>query len=200
MFVMIYTLDDGIKIEVSDRKSNRSGYTGAALSPAWTLNSDKPFIAACGNPTDSAIMAHMRAQDRTSWHGGSYSDAREAAYVVGMFRNDPIETDKFIGEHGRVTDFPPDLYSLPVFMSFDDAKILLNENRVKTEGKRIKKSNFPKTQKLKLEEVMAVVGRSIKNIKSPKKNPSFIRELVINNFPTFATAEDAVILVKNTLI
>lgn len=123
----IYTLSDGTKIELSDRKSNRSGYTGAALSPSWTLDPSRPFIAACANPTDPAIMGQMRAQNRTAWHGGIYEDAREAAYVVALFKEDPIHMDQMIGEMGTWDRFPADLYGLPVITSADDARAILTE-------------------------------------------------------------------------
>jgi len=127
-----YTLSDGVVIEASDRKSNQSGYTGAALSPSWTLDADKPFIAACGNPSDPAIMAQMNAQHRTAWHGGSYADAREAAYVVGLFKHDPVGTERLIQSHGPIDKFPVDLYNLPVVMSTANAIKHLNNAKIKS--------------------------------------------------------------------
>ena len=127
-----YTLSDGVVIEASNRKSNQSGYTGAALSPSWTLDADKPFIAACGNPSDPAIMSQMNAQQRTSWHGGSYADAREAAYVVGLFKQDPVATERRIQSHGAIDQFPADLYNLPVIMSTATAIQHLNNAKIKS--------------------------------------------------------------------
>jgi hypothetical protein len=135
------TLSDGIVIEASDRKSNQSGYTGAALSPSWTLDADKPFIAACGNPRDPAIMAQMNAQHRTAWHGGSYADAREAAYVVGRFKQDPVGTERLIQSHGPIDKFPADLYNLPVVMSTANAIKHLNNVKIKSKLKVVEKAD-----------------------------------------------------------
>lgn len=126
-----HVLNDGIVVEETNRKSNRTGYTGAALSPSWTLDADKPFIAACSNPTDPAIMAQMSAQARTAWHGGSYADAREAAYVVGMFHADPVGTERLIQSHGPIDKFPKDLYDLPVGLTNEAAVEILNNKKLK---------------------------------------------------------------------
>ena len=131
----VFTLSDGVQIELSNRKSNRSGYTGAALSPSWTLDADKPFVAACGNPSDPVIMSQMNAQQRTAWHGGSYADAREAAYVVGCFKQDPVGTERLIQSHGPFDKFPADLYNLPVVMSTANAIKHLNNVKIKSKIK-----------------------------------------------------------------
>jgi hypothetical protein len=124
-----HVLSTGIVVEETTRKSNRTGYTGAALSPSWTLDADKPFIAACANPTDPAVMAQMSAQERTAWHGGSYADAREAAYVVGMFHADPVGTERLIKSSGPVDQFPKDLYDLPVGLTNEAAVEILNTKK-----------------------------------------------------------------------
>ena len=131
-----HTLSDGTVVEQSDRKSNRSGYTGAALSPSWTLDADKPFIAACSNPTDPEIMSKMRAQARTAWHGGAYSDAREAAYVVAKFREDPVAVESSIINNGAWTNFPADLYSLPEGLAFEKAIEILNSSLAQKKSKK----------------------------------------------------------------
>lgn len=194
-------LKNGVEIEISDRKTNRSGYTGATISVAWSLDPNRPFIACCGNPSDPAIRSQLRAQLRHCWQGGAYADAREAAYVVGLFKQDMVGTDQFIANHGGITDFPDDLYDLPVFLNADDAKKLLQldvENK-KTESKSPKKVPVKKTPTLKLEEVLGAVGRAIKENKSPKRNSHVIRALVIDNFANFTSADDAVVFVKNWL-
>jgi hypothetical protein len=121
-----HVLSDGVVVEQSSRKGNRTGYTGAALSPAWTLNSDKPFIAACGNPTDPAVMTHVNAQARTSLHLGYYSDAREAAYVIGRYRKDPVSIIRHVQSNGSWDQFPEDLYSLPSGLSYEEAIEMLS--------------------------------------------------------------------------
>jgi hypothetical protein len=135
----VYTLKDGTQVELSTRSTNRSGYTGAALSPTWTMDPSKPFLAACSNPTDPVIMRQMRAQDRTAWHGGCYADAREAAYVVGLFRDDPVGIDQLIGQKGAWDQFPADLYDLPVVTSADDARKLLSETATKKKSGTVRK-------------------------------------------------------------
>jgi hypothetical protein len=126
MKLIKHILSDGTVVEQSDRKSNRSGYTGAALSPTWTMNADRPFLAACSNPTDPTVMREMRAQARTAWHGGSYADAREAAYVVARFRQDPIATEHELTQQGQWCNFPADLYQLPEGLAHTKAVELLN--------------------------------------------------------------------------
>lgn len=132
-----FTLSNGVTVEVSTRKSNRSGYTGAALSPSWTLNADKPFIAACGNPTDPTVMREVVAQQRTSLHLGNYRDAREAAYVVGLYRKDPISTIREVQSKGEIDSFPEDLYNLPEGLAYEKAVQILNSQRA---NKKIKVS------------------------------------------------------------
>lgn len=124
-----HTLSNGITLEQSSRKSNRTGYTGAALSVAWTLDASHPFIAACGNPSDPLIKSQLRHQERTSWHGGSYADAREAAYVVALFKQDPVEIDNEIAHHGVYTKFPEELYDLPEGLAFSKAVDILNAKK-----------------------------------------------------------------------
>jgi len=118
---MSYVLSTGVVVEKSNRKGNRSGYTGAALSVAWTLNASKPFIAACGNPTDSDIMGAVNAKLATALHLGHYADAREAAYVVGMYRKNPIETITYVQSNGQWDYFPEDLYDLPEGLPYEKA-------------------------------------------------------------------------------
>jgi hypothetical protein len=108
-----YTLSDGTVIPVSTLKSNKTGYTGAALWPTFNNNLTTPFVAAVSNPRDPKIMRKLRCQKRTSWHGGAYRDSREAAYVAARFRQDPVGTDRIIGQSRAFTSFPSDLYQLP---------------------------------------------------------------------------------------
>lgn len=126
-----YTLSDGVVVELSDRKSNKSGYTGAALSPSWTLDMTKPFIAACGNPTDPKVMAEVNAQKRTSLHLGNYEDAREAAYVIGRYHQDPIATIRTVQQYGEIDTFPSDLYNLPVGLGYAAAVSLIKQRKLK---------------------------------------------------------------------
>ena len=191
-------LKDGVEIEISDRKSNRSGYTGVTISVAWSLDSDRPFIACCGNPTDPTIRRQMRAQLRHCWQGGAYADAREAAYVVGLFKQDMVGVDQLIGEHGNITNFPDDLYDLPIFLNVDDAKKLLQLDREMGKTPKLVVKKVAK-HKLKIEDVLGAVGRAIKDNKSPKRDSFVIRQLVISNFTIFTCTDDAVKFVQEWL-
>jgi hypothetical protein len=138
MAIISHVLSNGVIVEESSRKGNRTGYTGAALSVAWTLNPNKPFIAACGNPTDPRIMAQVNAQSRTSLHLGHYADAREAAYVIGQYRKDPVATIQYVQSNGAWEDFPADLYDLPEGLAHEEAiEILKAEKLVRAAGKKV---------------------------------------------------------------
>jgi hypothetical protein len=124
-----YFLSTGVVVEKSNRKGNRTGYTGAALSPSWTLDADKPFIAACGNPNDPTVMSQVNAQARTSLHLGHYADAREAAYVIGQYRKDPVATIRYVQSNGNWDKFPADLYDLPEGLAHELAIEILKTER-----------------------------------------------------------------------
>lgn len=132
-----HILSTGVTVLQSVRRGNRTGYTGAALSPAWTLDSSKPFIAACGNPTDHTVMAVVNAQQATCLHLGHYADAREAAYVIGMYRKDPINTINYVQSNGQWDHFPEDLYDLPEGLSYTKALEILG---IAKDERKLKKS------------------------------------------------------------
>lgn len=179
-------LNDGVTIEHSSRKSNRSGYTGAALSPAWTLDPSRPFVAACSNPRDPTIMSQLRAQARTAWHGGCYSDAREAAYVVGQFRRDPVATETLLDQNGGTwSDFPADLYQLPVYCTAEQARHTLSQ----IAPKKARAAN-PK-QVVDLASALRAVGAALKGV---PKNATLIRESIEAQLPWFRNVDDAVSL------
>ena len=182
-----FTLTDGVQIEMSTRKGNRSGYTGAAFSPAWTLDGAKPFVAACGNPRDPLIMSQLRAQHRTSWHGGTYADAREAAYVVARFRADPVGTEHELeSQGGSWKSFPSDLYDLPVVCSSEQADMLIKAAKlVKTQPARTVKV----TTQLNILDVMREVGVALKGV---PKDHKFVRETLEAQMPWFRNMQDAI--------
>lgn len=184
-----FILSDGVQIEMSSRKGNRSGYTGAALSPAWTLDGSKPFVAACGNPKDPAIMSKLRAQYRTAWHGGIYADAREAAYVVARFHQDPVATEQELEAQGGVwKQFPADLYDLPVVCTSQQAHQYLEDNKA---NKNNTVAITTKKSKLTLESVMAAVGQALKG---KVKNVALVRNTIAAQLTTFRSVDDAVAL------
>ena len=123
-------LKDGIELELSSRKSNTSGYTGVTVSPAWTLDESTPFIAMTSNPTSPELVRELTATKRASLHLGHYSDAREAAYVIGMYKKDPLNTLVTFNKHGNFTDFPSDLYDQPVGLTFVDAIKLIRNKKI----------------------------------------------------------------------
>lgn len=143
----VFILSNGVEVELSTRKDNRSGYTGAILSVAWTLDPERPFIACCGNPSDPEVHAQLHAREGTSWHGGHYADAREAAYVTAIFKLDPVNVDYWIHENGNWVDFPSDLYDLPEGLHKADATKILTAKRKssvkKNPGNLVHKGKLP---------------------------------------------------------
>jgi hypothetical protein len=85
----------------------------------------------------------MRHQERTSWHGGSYADAREAAYVVALFKQDPVEIDNEIARNGVYTKFPEELYDLPEGLAFSKAVDILNAKKRQVKVKITVESKDP---------------------------------------------------------
>lgn len=178
-----YTLSNGVTLEVSDRKSNRSGYTGAALSPSWTLDSSRPFIAACGNPSDPSVMAVVNAQHRTSLHLGSYRDAREAAYVVGMYRKDPVGTITKYQTCGSFTDFPEELYTLPAGLEYEAAVAILNARKTaKKVIEQIKDTGVPASGNLYDFFERAQIVEIAKNLGGAEGFQAAIKGLTIGQF------------------
>lgn len=182
----VYVLSDGVKVEASIRKSNRTGYTGAALSPSWTLDADRPFIAACGNPSDPNVMKQMSAQERTSWHGGAYSDAREAAYVVGRFKQDPVGTERLIQSSGAINKFPADLYDLPEGLEYEKAveilKVAREKKKVRKEVKVTKDKSMPAAGNLYSFFSRDSIVDIVKSVGSPEKFQASISGLTIEQF------------------
>lgn len=188
-----HTLSDGVQIIQSDRKGNRSGYQGAAFSPAWTLNGQKPFVAACGNPTDPAIMSQLRAQHRTAWHGGYYADAREAAYVVALFKQDPVATENQLYAQDFIwKSFPADLYDLPVILTAQQAVQIIQEEKL-TKSTKITKDRKVYVTKVKLDfdQILRAVGLALKGL--PRDN-QFIKDTLSAQMPWFRNIDDAVAL------
>lgn len=126
---------NGVQINTSTR--GVTGYEGSTFSPAWTLDHSKPFIAAIGNPTDPELKKLLRAKERTALHLGQYSDSREAAYVVGLYKNDPVAILTELAETNQIdVEFPAELYSLPEFITVDEAIKKIQEAKpVKTDDR-----------------------------------------------------------------
>ena len=130
-----YVLSDGIKIEtvklVENGGQSTTGYLGASFSDKWAMSDfDKLFTAASTQLDDPVLLEKTNATLRTAWHGGKYSDPREAAYVVALMKHDPasvidaLEVEKQInGCNAGMLDsvFPTDLYDLPVFFTHKQA-------------------------------------------------------------------------------
>jgi hypothetical protein len=142
-----FTLSNGVTLELSTRKNNTSGYTNVTLSSAWTMDTTKPFIACTGQPSDPEIRVCMRAQERNCWQGGAYEDAREAAYVSALFKEDPIAIDAWIGDNGAWVDFPLDLYSLPVVIDKSTAVAMIKQKKTasvkKNPGNAVTEKKLP---------------------------------------------------------
>lgn len=126
------TLANGIEILFADRTSNTSGYKYVTFSPAWTLDETKPFIACHLQPTDPTVLNEVTAKLRQSLHLGHYADAREAAYVIGLYNADPVNTVKQFNKFGSFDTFPADLYNLPV----NPMPAITSEDKPKLESKK----------------------------------------------------------------
>lgn len=178
---MKHILSDGVIVEQSIRSNSRSGYTGAALSPTWTLNAAKPFIAACVNPTDVDILFHINAKHRTSLHLGSYADAREAAYVIGLYNKEPIKTIIEVKNNGSITNFPSDLYELPAGLSYKDAISILNL-KVKDSKPKIDYTIIPAKNNLFKYFNINAVKEIAKRLGNATDFQSYITDMTIEDF------------------
>jgi hypothetical protein len=130
---------NGLEITTSD--VGRSGYHGVTFSPAWTLDENYPFIAMTSNPVNDPVLSKwLTARERTSLHLGHYSDAREAAYVYAIYKDEPEEVLKQF-YHGTFNpDFPKELYDLPVFLKLEDAQEEIRKVKTVKKVKRLDKN------------------------------------------------------------
>jgi len=166
---MIYAVD-GLEIQTSN--TGRSGYNAVTFSPVWTQDPETPFIAEKRNPVDDYVLSQYLLQPNSdSVKLGYYKDAREAAYVVAMYNQDPEGILKELYETGEISvQFPKELYDLPVFLSHDEAKdMMINE--------RIKRKAAKKT--VKLADALAIARDHLKGKKV--KNVAQIRKEIENN-------------------
>jgi hypothetical protein len=137
-----------LELETSDR--GRSGYNCVTFSPAWTGDIRTPFIAevSVGNKSDY-VRKHSRIDVSSGvpkFLIGYFSDAREAAYCVALFNKDP-DTVVDIITAGRTLAkaYPVELYDLPVFITLEEAKELIQSYR-----------NLHKPFKIALPEALAI--------------------------------------------
>jgi hypothetical protein len=191
----IYYLKNGVSIEAGHSTTTTSGYKGAAVSLAWTLNPDRPFIAFASNPSDPIVYSKIRVQGRNNWHGGHYEDPREAAYVAALFKSDPLYMDESIHQNGNWTDFPSDLYELPLTYSKEDAQRDMQNRKYKSKNND-NKTKTSRAQPLKTEHVMGAVGRALKGKKFDCK---FVRQKILEKFNSFKNI-DEVVDFANTLV
>lgn len=163
---MIYNING---VEIATSSLGRSGYYGVTLSPAWTLDIERPFIAMRQNPVNDPVLSKwLTAKERLSLHLGVYADAREAAYVVGLYENEPEETLKELYHNGSIeVDFPLEIYKLPVFIALDEVKKLINDFKEK-------KKAMKKPAKIKLKEALAAAREVLNEAKI--NNVTFVRK------------------------
>jgi len=162
-------------VEIYTSSLGRSGYYGVTVSPAWTLDLEKPFIAMRKNPVNDPVLSKwLTAKERGSLHLGVYADARESAYVVGLYENNPEEILMELFYNGSIkVDFPKELYELPVFITLDEVKKLVTDFKErKRKGKKTK-------SKIKLQEALAAAREVLGNNKI--KNISFVRKEIEKN-------------------
>lgn len=175
---------NGVVIETSDR--GRSGYLGVTVSPAWTLDTDNPFIACLSNPVNDPILSKwLTAKERQSLHLGNFSDSREAAYVCGLYKNDPESILKDIYYNGKANVvFPNEIYDLPVYLSLEDAQTLIAETLEKktTGGSKQNRQKFHINDALKIARE-CTSGKKIVNV-------SIVRQGIEKNLKSFRTKED----------
>lgn len=158
---------DGLEIQTSNQ--GRSGYLGVTFSPAWTLDETKPFIAMVRNPVDDPVLVkYLTALERGCLHLGDFSDSREAAYIVALYKDNPEFVLKTMYSNDRVNfvDFPAELYDLPQFINSQDATTMVKEHK-KNRKKRVKL--------LSISEVMAHVRE---RVKGHKVNVSELRSAI----------------------
>ena len=163
---MMYNLN-GVKIYTSSL--GRSGYYGVTVSPAWTLDLERPFIAMRKNPVDDPVLSKwLTARERLSLHLGVYADSRESAYVVGLYENNPEEILMELYHNGSIeVEFPQEIYDLPVFITLDEVKNLVNDFK---ERKRKNK----RAPQIKLQEALAAAREVLSQSKI--ENVSFVRK------------------------
>lgn len=137
---------DGLAIKESSW--GRSGYYGATYSPIWTQNTNMPFIAMVGNPKEPHLQKYLTAKLRQSLHLGRFSDAREAAFVVAMYKDDPETVLREIYEKRFEPVFPKELYTLPVYITPEQIEEDINNH--------IQYKNTNKHKKLSKEEVLKI--------------------------------------------
>lgn len=130
----VYKLSNGVEVVGTDSNTS-TGYIGASFSPAWTNDLSRPFIANAS--ITESVRSQLRVKGRSNWHGGHYADAREAAYVSALFKEDPVTTDNDLHNHNIV--IPSEVYSLPEGLKLADAVDLIQAHR-KAKAKALKKT------------------------------------------------------------
>jgi hypothetical protein len=179
---------NGITIETSDR--GRSGYLGVTVSPAWTLDTNHPFIACLSNPIDDPVLSKwLTAKERQSLHLGNFGDSREAAYVCGLYKNDPESILKEIYFNGKVNVvFPQEVYDLPEYLSLKDAQTLIAGNLQKKTTSGSKQTQQKFKQKFHINDVLKIA----REYTSGKKilNVSIVRQGIEKNLKSFKTKDD----------
>ena len=151
------------KLVINRSTRGVTGYEGATFSPAWTLNEQKPFIAAIGNPTDTYLKTLLTAKDRTALHLGQYSDSREAAYVVAMYKNDPENVLLELRDTGTlVVEFPKELYALPELLTCSEAQEQIKKTTViKTDDRPADKNFAELNAKYNINELAKRFGKEL---------------------------------------
>lgn len=179
---MIYKIN-GIEIETSNR--GRSGYLGVTISPAWTLDLENPFIACLVNPVNDPVLSRwLTATERNSLHLGTFADSREAAYVVGLYKNDPENVLKELYHNKKIeANFPPSLYDIPEYFTKEQAQTLIKDTLAQktTQGSS-------KPIKMHITSAMEVARNYTKGKKIA--NISVVRKGIESNLKEFKTAED----------
>lgn len=185
-----YTVNN---IKVVESNKSLSGYYGATVSPAWTLDYQKPFIARMSeiNPFDhDELRKLVPNKDPSSYHLGYYQDSREAAYVAAMYRDDPLTVLKARFGNSRVEAvFPKELYDLPVYYTLKQAQEDIDCHKNKITTKTPKSMKLPDALK---------IARDTIGKRKPKNIPA-IRQYIENNIKTFKNEKDVIDSIKNII-
>jgi hypothetical protein len=187
-------LINGIEINYSSR--GNTGYLGAAFCPSWTMNAEKPFIAACGKPSDPALVDLLRAPDATALHLGHYADSREAAYVTALYKADPegiLRELQNNGHNGLEVTFPAELYDLPEILTKEEAlKLNIEYKTRKRSGRKLGKvtvGRIIKTDDRLVGSNRKVLGQAHGNDIYIKLSSTYGREIVKNAVDTLTVNE-----------
>lgn len=158
---MIYTVN-GYEIKPGKGKT---GYYGSSVSLAWTLDPEKPFIAAVANPIDDPVLSKwLTAKKRKALHMGYYADSREAAYVSAVYEQHPEDVLIELYNNKKLSiEFPKKLYTLPQHITREEVILYQQKNTLS------RKRGTKQRKGIRIEDALRVArevtnGRKLTNV------------------------------------